>query len=827
MPNRPTRGYIEFKNLQGLSTKAIATNLDPSQLTVAENVDFFKRYGGTSKAKGSTRVLSEVYTEGQTVKPISWVGFYKFLDYNGEQLRKTLIATGTAVNLIKDDGTLTCLRTGRTSGLAATHDLHGRFMLIQNQNPLLIGNGDDPIKYDGHEISDWGLRKPGSDITVLDAITQASDWSVDVSGAPATAIATETTTTRDGASIKVTQGNGDTFSSVGRVITTFNASTRQADRVELSLYVDPIKFDDLRTTSDAVRVFFSSDGSLPISNNFYRFDFDVGDLSPGWNILSFDFTSAPTEDNGTSTGELDTSSIKSVEFQVFGATTSSGVIVYWDRLIELNDGILTPTFADTSGSVFGNSSSTAIWKYSVTFVSKLGLESNAGDAESADNRGGANTYASIALSDIPTSANSTVVSRRIYRTVAGGSVPLLLTTIRNNVTTTYTDTTPDGSLGTATPPRDASITKDNGVPPKAGIVKVWKRTTFLAGDPENPNILVFSRDDLPESFPLINSYDLESRITGIFETALGLIVCTERTYWRVLGVNPNFDVEKVIVGIGAVGARSTGISRHVGWAMDEDGVRLYDLQTTYKISELIRDKFDDITRSTITDAHTHHLTKDNAMFFFNKDSSGNYTNIFVWQYVLDTVSKGQWSTMSLPGSVNILDAQEVEDVNGDTKLYAGADDGMVYELWANSATTWATAGGSDDLTTRIIHPYVRPGILLRGDTFSGRCLPTMIEVQAEGDACTWTATLEMSEGPVSGTPKDSQDVTLQFGTNNTLIRERVRVQQGTDSANNLHPFEWFRLTMTNAQAVNSTLHSVRVWFEMSPGQFLVNTVDNS
>lgn len=47
---------------------------------------------------------------------------------------------------------------------------------------------------------------------------------------------------------------------------------------------------------------------------------------------------------------------------------------------------------------------------------------------------------------IPTSSDSKVVGRKIYRTLAGGSVYYFVANVTNNTATTYTDTTPDASI---------------------------------------------------------------------------------------------------------------------------------------------------------------------------------------------------------------------------------------------------------------------------------------------------------------------------------------------------------------------------------------------
>lgn len=87
------------------------------------------------------------------------------------------------------------------------------------------------------------------------------------------------------------------------------------------------------------------------------------------------------------------------------------------------------------------------YRYQVTFVTALG-ETEAGTASAEVNP--ANQQ--VNLSAIPT-GDSNVTARKIYRTIAGGYSwqTKLVTTISDNVTTTYTDNLADGSLGVNVP----------------------------------------------------------------------------------------------------------------------------------------------------------------------------------------------------------------------------------------------------------------------------------------------------------------------------------------------------------------------------------------
>ncbi len=70
----------------------------------------------------------------------------------------------------------------------------------------------------------------------------------------------------------------------------------------------------------------------------------------------------------------------------------------------------------------------------------------------------------------------TVTARKVYRTAAGGSQLKLLATIADNSTTTYADSTADGSLGANVPTSDTS-----GLPGSAGQVNAGAVTLLVAG----------------------------------------------------------------------------------------------------------------------------------------------------------------------------------------------------------------------------------------------------------------------------------------------------------------------------------------------------------
>lgn len=107
-----------------------------------------------------------------------------------------------------------------------------------------------------------------------------------------------------------------------------------------------------------------------------------------------------------------------------------------------------PTVALASPAVAGNVDD-GVHRYRVTFVTADG-ETEGGIISGAVTVSDKTVNGKVELTAIPL-GGSLVTSRKVYRTAAGGSTYLLLTTIADNTTTAYTDNIADSSLGAAAP----------------------------------------------------------------------------------------------------------------------------------------------------------------------------------------------------------------------------------------------------------------------------------------------------------------------------------------------------------------------------------------
>lgn len=822
MGQREQLPYLEVVNWAspeaggGIYTKNSNELVRNNHLREAENTDFFSSYGAVSKPPGMSRVLAAQYTEGSAA-PISWVGFYKAAGLDGQILRHVLIAAGTTMQRVETDGTLTQLTGGgdnnvtesRTSGLFHSSGRFGDLMFIVNQDPELIGNGNTPLKYDGNDIHRWGVVAPGSTETVREAFSDASSFT-----ATRCTVTDEATVTRDGSSVKVTKtSTSNTSSHIQKTLgSTFSVNTTIANRAKVWLFIPRGQLSNFAQTN-SVQVLVGSDANL--SDNFYTFSWDIGQLIEGWNELGLDFSDATV---GVQTGSPVASALQTIRFLTNSVTTGTLISnIRWDRFVTLDTGAAT-TAEGASGSVFTSGSD---YDWRITFVSKYGHESNAGPRSVSLTT--TQAVASLELTAIPISSDPQVIARKIYRTVGDGSINLLVDTINDNITTTYSDTTADTALGQTSPPLEGDLSDDDSPPPDIAFLKVWKRTIFGSGNPAAPENVYFTEDDEGESWPTLNVVTLDAPVTGMYETYSGMVIETQTGKWQVSGDNPDFRFDKIINQIGNVGHRAAGDTRLFGWATDRDGMRLYDLNDVFKISEPIRDKFDDdFNKANLEKIHTTHSRNRNGIVMMAQDSSGVYgSQSYMYQYPIDVVLKGWWWQLVLPTSVDVRHITEIEDTDGTFKLYAAAADGMLYHLFDPDQKNWTDAGGNKQtITTKIVTKWFRLGQTDEAQQkqgATGRASPRLIEIRAAGDAATWTCLVETANGPDPTTVLASQTMTLAFAANESLLRVPVLPMQ---------PGEYVRLTLTNSeQDVSSSLLAFRLYYFVQPGQFPVATGD--
>lgn len=155
----------------------------------------------------------------------------------------------------------------------------------------------------------------------------------------------------------------------------------------------------------------------------------------------------------------------------------------WDGTNFTRHGVYPPTTTHTVAST-ATGVLTGQYQYKVTWVNSAVVEGNPGPVNATFTAASGTLF----LTSIPVAPQSFgVASRKIYRTINSGTTFNLLTTLNDNTTTTYTDTTPDSGLGTSVPPTD------NGVPPKYSIIVYHPGLgRFFMNDTTNPNYVWYS-----------------------------------------------------------------------------------------------------------------------------------------------------------------------------------------------------------------------------------------------------------------------------------------------------------------------------------------------
>jgi hypothetical protein len=177
----------------------------------------------------------------------------------------------------------------------------------------------------------------------------------------------------------------------------------------------------------------------------------------------------------------------------------------------LNLSQITAPTAPTATAVAGSGLGIGAYAYTVTYVSASG-ETSYGTPTTVTTTGG---NQQVNLTNIPVSSSSLVTARKIYRTAVGGTVNgpfLLVTTIANNTTTTYSDNTVDGSLGVIAP-------KDN----RTAVLKVNNASALTIGAGNNIwlGLTAGSANTSGTNDTAVGSGTLAANTTGSYNTGVG------------------------------------------------------------------------------------------------------------------------------------------------------------------------------------------------------------------------------------------------------------------------------------------------------------------
>lgn len=337
---------------------------------------------------------------------------------------------------------------------------------------------------------------------------------------------------------------------------------------------------------------------------------------------------------------------------------------------------------------------TGVYKYKVTFYNHNTLhESNANPGIVQVTAGGNQ----VDLSSIPTSADTQVTRRRIYRTTSGGAIYFFLTEITDNATTTYTDNNADSALGTT------EVPEDNDVPNKFVFMEEWdgriwgaqKNSTTL--EFSNSTYLTPSGTGLPEeSFSQDNRIHTYKEIRGIKKSPTFNELWVHLEGGEIIAIQPTGDPDDPYVPVqrsnvfSAVSHYSLVNIYNQQWFLDESA-RIISLDSTgfvRYVSENIEPNLvgaKDITGANFARlkfaqaVHYKKGTKNQYRLAISQSGQTNFNRVYAANYLQMTPpdQKGDRHPVWEEHRITSTAIGVVKDTNNQDILYTGSSDQYV------------------------------------------------------------------------------------------------------------------------------------------------------
>jgi len=246
---------------------------------------------------------------------------------------------------------------------------------------------------------------------------------------------------------------------------------------------------------------------------------------------------------------------------------------------ELEQGIASPKFPKASARGLGDPDAAKLnqYDYKITFITDTGSESpiSGSNGLAWETLSGAATQKKfgVFLKTVPRGPRGTS-ARRIYRTKnqkttelsgAADEVYYLVKQINDNVTLSFIDTTPDGSLITEAPGVADTSLISTGYQYGAS----WNGSVWLAGGSLNPTRIIYSKKGLPEQFGAADYFDIGATaggaITGVIAYYNNLLVFRQRAV-EVVRVGPGGDytISQVNSEIGTAATNTIKMVPNIG-----------------------------------------------------------------------------------------------------------------------------------------------------------------------------------------------------------------------------------------------------------------------
>lgn len=742
-----------------------------------QNMDSYDRFRTIGKVPGSTAVSA---AHGAAVLSLH---DFEYIDLTGAIHRQQLsfAADGVLRSINPSSGALTTLHSGLTAGHLRGAEAKNRLHLTSPEQRGLVTGG---IKYDGTRTTNWGVLAPGQAETIHQSLNAHTDWtaSTDVTKA------NSSTSIDGGGSVSVAKtGTATTEAYIERTGLSHDFSALGQDTLFVYLFIPYGVLQLLATSGTAVQVVLGTSGFTNINN----YNFSVGELVPGWNLLSM-LVNTPDSTGGAGATESNVTNVRLRLVTASAGQTFSGVL--WDKLFSQANG--TPSVALGAAGLPNND-----YSYRVAFLTEYGLLSNGGPASATITA----TLDQISLTNIPVSNDPQVIARLIYRDIDGDGVYRFVGQIDDNVTTTFTDNLADDSLGDVDLPLAGDDVFDNNPPGRLYAATVFANR-IIGIDADDRYRLVVGELDSPEAARIVDQLVFEEALVALEVHAFGLLIYGTDSIYEMTGdgFQSPFNIERRSSQVGANSFRSVATVKLVHMVQHEAEVFLVlNPADPWLLNKSRLDHFrDDVTAATRTDGVAIHDRSRYRVLFFNKGTGGSYNQIDVWQYGTSAAEEvsgdgggvdpqdirlGGWHQLSLPSNVNPHCAVMVERTGDLPELWIGGNDGYIYWLQDPSATSYATGA-----STAPIDAFVETQAVPLGAGSSGRGEPRYLRINAEAGASTvWTVTITLlTDADGSTVSTSSFNVTLGPGKTSVVV---------TIPELNARS-EWCRVKLANATA---------------------------
>lgn len=346
---------------------------------------------------------------------------------------------------------------------------------------------------------------------------------------------------------------------------------------------------------------------------------------------------------------------------------------------------------------------TGAYQYKVTYINSQAVEGDVGTATASFSAAGA----VIRLTGIPVAPQSHgVAARRIYRTEAAGTTYKRVTTINDNTTTTYDDSTADASLGATAP-------TDQGEPPKYSVICQHQNRLFM-NDAANPNFIWYTELFEPYTVKTTNfqpvgdaSFDLVKGI-DVYDNAI--VIHAERSFylyhmpstdpsdWSVIKIRSPYGSRSPFGAFlynNKIMVPAMQSDKFAGFAAIS-GSTVDPTATTLDISRAGSDLKSDRVEPDMFDVQEAYVRNISSMVYRNKayitltSGDGTTTNNRVWIYdfsISNLSKKQEASWVPLSG----LAASQFTIYGGKLYYLSSTTSGFVYQL---ETTSYADSGSA-------------------------------------------------------------------------------------------------------------------------------------